>query len=466
MEYINKKNRLKKFTIVGLFGTRTISINFSNNVKIIVGENGAGKTTLLTAMYHALSGNFEELKKLDFKTIILNFNSGEEIVLHRDDLTLMPAEAGSFLLYAKDNLTKSEYIDLVGFAISKGVFTKSRRNVFEKLRNRSKMAIGHMATVLKSVSDVDPNILLNISINQETLDAAKSEKLKRQISTDILYFPTYRRIEEDLHKLFGSDFVSGFDDEFELGDAGNKLIQFGMEDVAKKFWELSNILRRSALSAYASVSGEMLTQLVEGLTIDDALKSRLNEPQALKVVLDRLGGNLEDHYKLRIHDLVNSGAIYHPEHATLLYFLSKLVETYDQYRSIDNAIKLYADVCNKYLIGKTVEYDQSTTEINLVSNKTKLPIDLSKLSSGEKQIVSLFAKIYLDFSGNHIVLFDEPELSLSIEWQRELLPDILRSGNCNLLFAVTHSPFIFENELDFYTFDLNSYTQEYSHEGR
>ena len=45
-------------------------------------------------------------------------------------------------------------------------------------------------------------------------------------------------------------------------------------------------------------------------------------------------------------------------------------------------------------------------------------------------------------------MIDEPELSLSIDWQRRLLPDIIRSGNCNMLLAVTHSPFIFENEFD------------------
>lgn len=72
---------------------------------------------------------------------------------------------------------------------------------------------------------------------------------------------------------------------------------------------------------------------------------------------------------------------------------------------------------------------------------------LKNLSSGEKQIVGLFSKLYLDNTHGLFVFIDEPELSLSIDWQRRLLPDVIASDNCKGLFAVTHSPFIFDNDL-------------------
>jgi hypothetical protein len=37
------------------------------------------------------------------------------------------------------------------------------------------------------------------------------------------------------------------------------------------------------------------------------------------------------------------------------------------------------------------------------------------------------------------------------------LPDIVKSGKCHFLLAVTHSPFIFENELEKYAIGLNVY---------
>ena len=86
-------------------------------------------------------------------------------------------------------------------------------------------------------------------------------------------------------------------------------------------------------------------------------------------------------------------------------------------------------------------------------------LDLDMLSSGEKQLVALFATIYLDPQNHFVILIDEPELSLSIYWQRKLLPDVMKSPNCDFLFAVTHSPFIFDNELQEFTTGMNEFVK-------
>nr|WP_228297617.1 AAA family ATPase [Raoultella ornithinolytica] len=78
---------------------------------------------------------------------------------------------------------------------------------------------------------------------------------------------------------------------------------------------------------------------------------------------------------------------------------------------------------------------------------TNNPIGLEDLSSGEKQIISLMAHIYLDDTKKKIILIDEPELSLSIEWQEHVLVDIVNSPSVVQMLAITHSPFVFNNEL-------------------
>lgn len=98
-------------------------------------------------------------------------------------------------------------------------------------------------------------------------------------------------------------------------------------------------------------------------------------------------------------------------------------------------------------------------DIELKDN-IKKAIPLSALSSGEKQIVSLFCKLYLqdnDKTANkkYFVFIDEPELSISVGWQKMFLKDVIACDNCVGLFAVTHSPFIFkENGLKEYTREL------------
>ena len=62
-------------------------------------------------------------------------------------------------------------------------------------------------------------------------------------------------------------------------------------------------------------------------------------------------------------------------------------------------------------------------------------------------MISLFAKLFL-YSRQKIVLIDEPELSLSIDWQSHILVDVLNAPLCRQVIAITHSPFVFDNELD------------------
>ena len=47
-----------------------------------------------------------------------------------------------------------------------------------------------------------------------------------------------------------------------------------------------------------------------------------------------------------------------------------------------------------------------------------------------------------------------------MEWQKTLLPDIINSGKCQFLLATTHSPFIFDNELEEITVDLAEFIEE------
>ena len=69
-------------------------------------------------------------------------------------------------------------------------------------------------------------------------------------------------------------------------------------------------------------------------------------------------------------------------------------------------------------------------------------IDLSNLSSGEKKIILLLGiAIFFD----DIILLDEPELSLSLVWQEQLLPDLVKLGNSTIVCA-THSPYIVNDE--------------------
>ena len=47
---------------------------------------------------------------------------------------------------------------------------------------------------------------------------------------------------------------------------------------------------------------------------------------------------------------------------------------------------------------------------------------------------------------NMRIMLDEPELSLSIVWQEDLLQDLLKSQNFRTLLIATHSPYLVSKE--------------------
>lgn len=86
-------------------------------------------------------------------------------------------------------------------------------------------------------------------------------------------------------------------------------------------------------------------------------------------------------------------------------------------------------------LGKTLNFGDAANAINSDS-----------LSAGEKQMLSFIA--YNAFYSDAVVLIDEPELSLHVDWQRQLFPILLAQQATNQFVIATHSPFIYSKYPD------------------
>jgi predicted ATPase len=450
-------SNLRIFSINGLFGHKDVKIPFDKQAAIFIAENGSGKTTVLNALYYSISCKFHKLRTIEFDSIVLEFDSGNSATINKNELD----ESDQYHNFDVVSLVQSylppektsEFKNLVrhGKDVRKPRSLVSRE--LENLCERNSVPFEYFKLLSKVIFTPEESNRLNSSNNLEKA----IQTIQENLSKSILYFPTYRRIEEDLKSL-------GYEEErfeaFDFGGRDGKLIQFGMNDVTRKFNEIKVDITNSSLTIFSKLTGEMLTQFVENTEITDIMIGRI-KPETLNIVFSRVGEkNISKTDKERIEYLVSSGAIKEPQHTQLAHFLSKLVDLYEQQKEKDNSINQFAKICNKYLNKKRIVYDETTVDISIVQTRDNSSIDIRNLSSGEKQIISLFSKIYLESTEDFILLFDEPELSLSIEWQRLLLPDIMNSGRCKLLLAVTHSPFIFDNELDSNANDLDMFVSE------
>lgn len=70
-------------------------------------------------------------------------------------------------------------------------------------------------------------------------------------------------------------------------------------------------------------------------------------------------------------------------------------------------------------------------------------IELPQLSSGEKQLLIILFTVFLMENEPFLLLMDEPEISLHIEWQQQLIDVIYGINPNSQLIIATHSPSIF-----------------------
>jgi predicted ATP-binding protein involved in virulence len=97
------------------------------------------------------------------------------------------------------------------------------------------------------------------------------------------------------------------------------------------------------------------------------------------------------------------------------------------------------------------------------TSKKKKPehrlIDPDELSDGERKIFRFIYNIS-DIEKKYLIFFDDIETSLSVEWQKRFLPDVLNTGKCSFLMGATHSPFVFENELNDYAVEISNFSNQ------
>lgn len=437
---------IKEFYINNLYEERNVRIPFESNFKILVAENGYGKTTILNSFYALVSGDVSKLRKVIFDTIGLIFADGSDISFNKIefDADLEHIKGHHFFEHFESRLGEDFILELIDDVRKYPPSQMERSNLFRHAVQSLDIPPSILREYLREVRGNIPNT----RINSSTQDKLNSIKDRFPLKT--LYLPTYRRVEEDIRA-----FSSAKDNS--LPRHGS--INFGMGDVRLSIDKITSEILSSSVEWFSKINGQMLSQLVDGFSVTQEMKDSISSPRAVEIVLERIGKNISPTHKEQILALVVSGDIL-TGHDPLIYFVSNLLKVYEQQQENDQAIQQFTKVSNKYLNDKEVIYNESNVTIEVIRKKNDRPVDIESLSSGEKQIISLFALLYLQKKEGLAIFFDEPELSLSIEWQKSLLPDIVSSGKCQFLFSTTHSPFIFENDLEANTVDLSSYIVE------
>ena len=472
----------KEIEITGLFGESDVHIPIKDNRIILVGYNGIGKSTILNIFYYFISQQWHKLHQQDFESVSLRLKEkNRKLTINRSELLeyMDPPrrdrrnpkygyrhqrllKEASELLSRRARHTKTHS----GAAVQSSAF----QNDIEYLRKELGVPMRVAEELIHEVRYMSQRKFEFDS--KEPEDVAKvDEFISENLKGRILYLPTYRRIEKDIKTVFPE-----IEDELqrklarrrhELFKSENyiELVQFGMEDVKENLANRLESVKAYALSQINSLTTKYLRDVIrdEAKQYDEIATSHINEGTLNSVFSKVDSAILNDKDKDKIAEVVDKiigdQELLENEKYVAHYVLY-LVEVGKNISELEKPIQQFADICNSYLYGKSFIFDNVSYKVRVIHDSGR-PVEMEELSSGEKQIVSLFSHLLLDQDVSNYIVIDEPELSLSVDWQQRFLEDISELPTCAFIGAVTHSPFIFENSLDGHTIDLLEHTKPF-----
>lgn len=142
----------------------------------------------------------------------------------------------------------------------------------------------------------------------------------------------------------------------------------------------------------------------------------------------------------RMRELKNMEFRSEDSRALKIYF-DDFNSKYQEFQSILDKLELFRDIVNRRFRFKRMEIS-NTRGIAVIDAASMRPIPLTRLSSGEKEIIVLFYNLLFENMDGGIVLIDEPETSLHIAWQRMFIEDLKKIAELRKLTVLiaTHSP--------------------------
>ena len=235
-----------------------------------------------------------------------------------------------------------------------------------------------------------------------------------------LFFPTFRRIEGGFTLGMRRNSLSVMAAARSKGD-----VEDGLSALATK---LSNGSHRfiSAMST-GDIVGLVLSQYSD-LSEESNELQQLTSQEIIQTIKD---------YK---SDNVDGSSAATPDRV--------LDEIRDRIEKMDRAReKIMTPIDEvKKLVAKLFQHAGIALNNRLSFGEAADAINSDALSAGEKQMLSFIC--YNAFYKNCVFFIDEPELSLHVDWQRQLFPILQRQQSSNQFIIATHSPFIYSKYPD------------------
>lgn len=422
--------KIKKAKINGFHSSKKkIEFEFaSDNITIMFGDNGCGKTTLLQILNAVFAKDDEVLLNHKVNTI--------DIVFEQDDMEkdVTISQVHEETIYQRNNarLMRILYYD------------------WTQLDN-----LGLQRTLLLGVDRVNivtaiqPSVVYNfINMNKtgmqifESCDNMTKRKFSEQLSEYINFSRKrqLRRTEIDFSSdqlvLNGNNMDVEYIETVIVSRFINTVNKASNNIQSALFLSLSQVINskkkrdkekelefvNSQLEKFLPLISYAIREIPEDKGINEILQ--LIRQEKASVILDECSDN----------DLVC---------LILFNIITSIEDEWETFNSIEQLKNCFNEYTRK---DKCMKIDKAgiTFEIYDEDEQTIGKHKVDSLSSGEKQLLILLTCLFIDGRKRNFIFIDEPDLSLNMKWQRELVELFKKYCPDTQVIMATHSPSIAE----------------------
>ena len=374
-------------------------------MSLLYGDNGTGKTTILNLIFHLLSSD----QRRGHKTRMANVPFRSFNVTFSDHTTV-------FASRTLDSLTGT--FDL-GLRYRGGSAETLRMEVDpESGTLPARQAPPELEPFLRKISGVVPAVFYlgdDRTLESDILPADDRRTLRGR-------FPPQFRQGERL------------DPDHELNEPREVVLQDSIRRTAQQLYvELAQASTRGESDA-RHIYAEILRSIVSASVSPDMQSGEKAHLERDLQELERISTEFATfHLGAAIDAAPLSESLSNADEVTfpivvqvLRSFLDGQRARLDALETLYNKMRNFVTTTNEYLTDKQVALD--ITE-GLTIRIPGGQLDPAFLSSGEQHLLLLFLNFFASSDRSRLFIIDEPELSLNVKWQRELVGSLLELSN-------------------------------------
>jgi ABC-type lipoprotein export system ATPase subunit len=398
---VSKTLSLSRYTISGLFSSASVrSFELDpENPTILTGSNGSGKSTILKSINAVEKLDFALLSRLPFEQVTLTFAEAPPLSLVRTETGLdigHDSRLWQFHLPIFNELRRDAEREVEGAPNYRRHLMRQtlRKKVITQMINRDE------AGWVSAIAEEFPVLLIEdqrLQVSRRTgrfgaaparaegLQVAAVNEFARELSAQIDRTENqYAKVSQELDEAFYKKVISALDHEVSME---------ALEALLTEVAELARRLRSVGLLGEEQELGA---------------DSRRLQAEAVRPVIKT--------------------------------FAEDTLQKYAVLMSLQEQLSVFVEFLEKHYREKHVAIShEHGFRIELEDGRRLAP---GQLSSGEQQILTLAYQLVFKSRPGTLVLIDEPELSLHVNWQQSLIEDLRSLGehqDLSFLLA-THSP--------------------------